>query len=294
VIEGVPSQKDFGPDLSNLGAKTVSELFFGNAKISHTLISYIEAKISDPLSVNPAARMPQFHLSQNDLDDITTALLSMNGGASRLEMADLTIPQEHPEFHPAGEFGKLYERYKCSVCHRFNGYGGTLAPDLTYEGSRAQRQWIISFLKNPGTLRPTLTVRMPQFNMSDQDATTIADYLETAMQSPEVDKSAASAKDFTPQMAALGKQLYEVKYQCQSCHTIGSTGGYVGPALTNVGNWMTPAWIEAWLKNPQALEPSAIEPRRDFTPQEIQALTAYLLTLKQRTATSGSAQGGGR
>ena len=25
-----------------------------------------------------------------------------------------------------------------------------------------------------------------------------------------------------PQMCALGKQLYEVKYQCQSCHTIGS------------------------------------------------------------------------
>ncbi len=33
-------------------------------------------------------------------------------------------------------------------------------------------------------------------------------------------------------MATLGKQLYEVKYQCQSCHTIGSTGGYVGPNLT--------------------------------------------------------------
>jgi mono/diheme cytochrome c family protein len=294
VIEGVPSQKDFGPDLSNLGGKTVSELFFGNSKIPHTLISYIKAKISDPLSVNPAARMPQFHLSRNDLDDITTALLSMNGGASRLEMADLTIPKEHPEFHPAGDFGKLYERYKCSVCHRFNGYGGTLAPDLSYEGSRARRQWIISFLKNPGTLRPTLTVRMPQFNMSDRDAKTIADYLETAMQSPDVDQAAISAKDFTPQMAALGKQLYEVKYQCQSCHTIGSTGGYVGPALTNVGNWMTPAWIEAWLKNPQRLEPSAIEPRRDFTPQEIQALTAYLLTLKLRTALAGSAQGGGR
>ena len=292
VIEGVPVQKDFGPDLSSLGSKTVSELYFGNAKIPHTLVSYIEAKISDPHSVNPAARMPQFHLTQADLDDITTALLSMNGGAKRLEVADLAIPQKHPEFHPAGEFGKLYNRYKCSVCHRFNGYGGTLAPDLSYEGSRAQRQWIINFLKNPGTLRPTLTVRMPQFNMSDQEADTIADYLETAMQSPDVDLSSVGPKDFTPQMAVLGKQLYEVKYQCQSCHTIGSTGGYVGPALTNVGNWITPAWIEAWLKDPQALDPEAIEPRRDFTPQEIQAMTAYLLTLKQ--SRSAGASGGAR
>jgi mono/diheme cytochrome c family protein len=294
VVEGIPQQKDFGPDLSSLGNKTVSELFFGNSRIPHTLISYIQAKVSNPLSVNPAARMPQYHLTKDDLDSITTALLSMSGGASRLELADLTIPEKHPEFHPAGEFGKLYERYKCYVCHKFNGYGGTLAPDLSYEGSRAERAWMIGFLKNPGTLRPTLTVRMPQFNMSDHDAATMADYLGTVMQSPRVDLASVTAKDFTPQMASLGKQLYEVKYQCQSCHTIGAAGGYVGPALTNVGNWMTPAWIEAWLKNPQALVPDAIEPRRDFTPQEIQALTAYLLTLKQRTAAGGAAQGGAR
>jgi mono/diheme cytochrome c family protein len=295
AVEGVPAQRDFGPDLSNLGSKTVSELFFGNAKIPHTLISYVQAKVSDPLSVNPVARMPQFNLSQDDLDAITTAILSMTGPANKTEIAELAVPARQAEFHPAGEFGALYERYKCYVCHRFNGFGGTLAPDLTYEGSRAQRQWIISYLKDPGTLRPTLTVRMPQFNMTDQEAGTIADYFETAMQSPEVDASSVKAKDFTPQMVSLGKQLYEVKYLCQSCHTIGATGGYVGPALTNVGNWMTPAWIEAWLKNPQALEGSAIEPRRDFTPDEIQALTAYLVTLKQgRTAAGAAAAGGAR
>ena len=54
-------------------------------------------------------------------------------------------------------------------------------------------------------------------------------------------------------MASLGKQLYEVKYQCQSCHTIGSAGGYVGPNLTNAGNWINAAWTEEWLKNPQSL-----------------------------------------
>jgi mono/diheme cytochrome c family protein len=294
VVEGVPSQKDFGPNLSNLGSKTVSELFFGNSKIPHTLIAYIQAKISDPLSVNPAARMPQFHLSKDHLDAITTALLGMTGTENKTELADLIVPAKQPEFHPAGEFGQLYERYKCYVCHRFNGYGGTLAPDLSHEGSRAQRQWIINYLKNPGTLRPTLIVRMPQFNMSDQDANTIADYLKTALQSPDVDPSSANPKDFTPQMASLGKQLYEVKYQCQSCHTIGSSGGYVGPALSNVGNWVTPAWVEAWLRNPQALDPEAIEPRREFTPQEVQALTAYLLTLKQTRPAAPSAQGGAR
>jgi len=101
------------------------------------------------------------------------------------------------------------------------------------------------------------------------------------LQHPAASPSAMDSKQFTPAMAALGKQLYEVKYQCQSCHTIGGTGGYVGPNLNNAGNWLTPAWVEAWLRNPQALVADTIEPRRNFTENEVTALTAYLMTLRQ-------------
>jgi cytochrome c oxidase subunit 2 len=94
-------------------------------------------------------------------------------------------------------------------------------------------------------------------------------------------------------MATSGKQLYDVKYQCQSCHTIGATGGYVGPNLNNVGNWLNAAWIAAWLKNPQALAPGAIEPRREFTDQELLALTAYLVTLRQNPQAGGTARTAG-
>jgi mono/diheme cytochrome c family protein len=291
VIKGVPPQHDFGPELADLGGRKVSRLFFGDSKIPHTLTAYIQAKISNPLSVNPAARMPQFSLSKQDLDAITTAILSMTGPAENPGFRDLVVPATKHEFQPAGEFGKLYNRYKCFDCHMFNGYGAKLAPDLSFEGSRASRKWVIDFLKNPVTLRPTLTIRMPQFNMSEKDAETIADYLGMVMQSPLVDLSSASSKDFTPAMVNLGKQLYEVKYQCQSCHTIGATGGYVGPTLTNVGNWMNAAWIEAWLKDPQKLVPDTIEPHREFTDQEIATLTAYLLTLRQKGKTGAGGAG---
>jgi mono/diheme cytochrome c family protein len=293
LVKGIGLQKDFGPDLSALGGKNVSQLSFGESKIPRNLVSYIEAKITNPLSVNPAARMPQFSLSPSDLDAVTTALLSMTGTPATSGMQKLIVPRPKPEFHPAGEFGKLYERYKCYDCHSFDGYGGTLAPDLSYEGSRAQREWLIRFLKNPQTLRPTLTFRMPRFNMSDRDATVIANYVETVLQSPEVDSAAVNRKEFTPQMATLGKQLFEVKYQCQACHTIGATGGYVGPSLNNVGNWLKPAWMEAWLRNPQALLPGTIEPHRAFTDKEITALTSYLLTLKQGTPSASAGVGAG-
>jgi cytochrome c2 len=87
-----------------------------------------------------------------------------------------------------------------------------------------------------------------------------------------------------------------VKYQCQSCHTIGSSGGYVGPNLNNAGNWLTPAWIEAWLRNPQALVPGTIEPRRSFSDDEVEALTAFFVALRhggaeQKSAESAAARG---
>jgi mono/diheme cytochrome c family protein len=295
VIEGITPQKDFGPDLSGLGAKNISQLEFGRSKIPRNLISYIQAKITDPLSVNPAGRMPQYHLSANDLDAVTTALLSMTGPPSTNAIAQLTVARVQARYHPAGAFGELYERFKCYVCHQFNGYGGTLAPDLSFGGSRAQRKWLIEFLRNPQTLRPMLILRMPQFNMTNQEATILADYVGMVFESSAV-SMAVDAKQFTPALVAAGKQLYEVKYQCQSCHTIGSVGGYVGPNLANVGNWVKPEWIEAWLKNPQALVPGTIEPRRDFTDGEIKALTAYLLSLRQAvksSATTSTAQGSG-
>ena len=303
AIEGLNPQKDFGPDLSALGGKNASELEFGTAKIPHNLVSYIQAKLEDPTSVNPAARMPQYNWEPADLDAVTTALLSMKGAPPTSAHENLVVPRREATFRAAGSFAEVYERYKCYTCHRFNGYGGDLAPDLTYEGSRAQRQWLVEFLKSPQTLRPTLILRMPQLNMSDKDAATLADYLSLVMQHPAVNPATVDTKQFTPAIAALGKQLYEVKYQCQSCHTIGGAGGYVGPNLNNAGGWLTPAWIEAWLGNPQALVPDTIEPRRNLTNEEIQALTAYLMTLRagigpQKTALHSGAlasgQGAGR
>ena len=47
-------------------------------------------------------------------------------------------------------------------------------------------KWIVDFLKNPQTLRPTLTFRMPQFNMPTEEATVLADYLSMVMQTPAV------------------------------------------------------------------------------------------------------------
>ncbi len=77
-----------------------------------------------------------------------------------------------------------------------------------------------------------------------------------------------------------GQATYEVKYQCQSCHTIGGSGGYVGPYPKQCRQLAHTGVNQAWLRNPQALQADTIEPKRNFTDDEIRALTAYLMTLR--------------
>lgn len=317
VIEGVKAKPDFAPDLSALGMaagpysievksprKLRAALHFVRADVERldvresivprSMVAYLQTKITNPAAVTFDTHMPSFHVSQSDLDDMTTALLSMTGPPiPNGDEKPVVVERRHMEFHPDGDAGQLIQRYRCYTCHSFNGYGGTLAPDLSYEGSRSKRDWLVSFLQNPPTLRPTLTVRMPRFNMTAQDAAVLADYLSGNLRKPEVNPGAVDESAFTPQMADHGKQLFETKYQCQSCHTIGSSGGYVGPSLNNVGNWMTASWIEAWLRNPQALVAGAIEPRHGFSDDEIRDITAYLLTLKQTASPETAIASGG-
>jgi cytochrome c oxidase subunit 2 len=78
---------------------------------------------------------------------------------------------------------------------------------------------------------------------------------------------------------------------CVGCHTINGTPaqGKVGPNLTHVGSRTTiaagllentPENLARWLDNPPAIKPGSLMPRLGLTPQEIQALVAYLSSLK--------------
>jgi cytochrome c1 len=40
---------------------------------------------------------------------------------------------------------------------------------------------------------------------------------------------------------------------------------------------MTPQWVFAWLKNPQALRPGTVEPNRNMSDEDARALTAFVM-----------------
>jgi cytochrome c1 len=145
-----------------------------------------------------------------------------------------------------------------------------------------QRAWLVDFLKNPNTLRPALIRRMPKFNLADDEVNTLTDYMMAVYQNPNIDRDSLSDTAFTAAQRDTGKELYCGRFACQTCHIVdpAKDKGYIGPALWSVGARLTPAWIYAYLKDPQKVRPGTIEPNQHMTDSEAQALTAYLISLK--------------
>src|ERR1700758_4648526 len=148
----------------------------------HTLPDYLAGKIKQPRAFSPNLRMPQYSFTPAQIDALTTALLALNERSTTLpaSLAVAAVPES--DYQPGGKAGQLMSDLACFSCHRINGRGSDLAPDLTWEGSSVQRQWLEDFLRNPNTLRPSLIRRMPRFNLKPDEVTTLADYIMTVYQ----------------------------------------------------------------------------------------------------------------
>jgi mono/diheme cytochrome c family protein len=280
-IAGVKKPENFAPELSRIGNKPVTQLVFLQG-MQHTLPDYIATKIKQPRAFGQGLKMPQYTFTPAQIDSLATALLAFNDRAATLPPS-LTLPaKSESDYQPAGKAGKLMTDLACFSCHRINGHGGDMAPDLTWEGSSVQRQWLVDFLKNPGTLRPALIRRMPKFNLTDTEAIELTDYIMTVYQNPAVDRDSMPLSGYAQGQVELGKQLFYGKYACQGCHIVDTKTdkGYIGPTLTSVGSRLTAAWIFQWMKNPQALRPGTVEPNRAMSDEDARALTAFLMSEK--------------
>ncbi len=82
------------------------------------------------------------------------------------------------------------------------------------------------------------------------------------------------------EMVEHGKRLYSNKYGCNGCHSIGTEGGKVGPALDRAGFRLNGTWIYRWVKNPQAMKPETRMPALGLSDADAKAVTMYLGTLR--------------
>ena len=87
-----------------------------------------------------------------------------------------------------------------------------------------------------------------------------------------------------------GRQIFETT-ACVNCHTVSGTNahGKFGPDLTHLMSretiaagaaQNTPENLRLWIKNPDTFKPGSLMPAMQLEDQDLDAVTAYLLTLR--------------
>lgn len=132
--------------------------------------------IKDPSRVWPQARqMPNLHLSDQEISDVIAFLswvnqIDTNGWPPKPLMVSSSASPKPGE--------AIFKGQGCSACHRINGLGGTIGPDLTKVGNRRDKAWIEDQIRNPKAHNPTSI--MPSFaKLPDKDVEELAEYLSS-------------------------------------------------------------------------------------------------------------------
>jgi mono/diheme cytochrome c family protein len=277
-IQGFEREGKVGAELTSFGSKPLEQFEFGRANLKRTRTDWIVTKLKNPRVFGSDLKMPNYKLADDEIDALTTMLLGFTGEALP---AEFKVPKRPSDFALAGEAGKIMNDVKCLTCHSFRGRGGTFAPDLSFEGSAVEKEWLKTFLKSPDIIRPLLK-QMPKFNLTEEEATILADYIKLALVDDRIPEDPWPGRVPSPDEVARGQRVYQEK-GCVACHQIGIEGGAVGPNLTNVSERLTSGYLLARMEEPRAFRPEIVEPKYQLTDEELLALTSFLKGLNERT-----------
>ena len=178
----------------------------------------------------------------------------------------------------------MLTRYGCVHCHAITRPDGSKIeatdhpPSLAHIADKTTREWIFSWLKDP--LAYAASTTMPNFKLSDADASDISAYLVSSSTPHAGDTIASGTKPAAAADPAAGPSLYGESF-CASCHAVQNAagnlvGGDLGPELTRIGNKAKPEWLAAWLQNPRVYDATTPMPHYRFTPQQIATLVGFL------------------
>jgi cbb3-type cytochrome oxidase cytochrome c subunit len=287
-IGGFEDAQKIGVDLSTWGSKMVTRLDFGYIDIPHTRQAWLEQKLTAPRSYDrgkvkaPAEklRMPQFGFSDGDRQHVVRNLL----GQVRDE-----FPQEGTKTLSAAEAvaeqaRHLIHNYNCRGCHLIDGVGGGIyetiedtgmrPPNLNTQGRRTQADWLYHFLADPAEVRFWMNVRMPSFNLTNEEANTLISGFLAMDGAQPFDEEQERVYDRAE--LRVGAQLLD-QLQCERCHIAAAAGtmeaSQLAPSFRLSGERLTHDWIVDWMLDPQSITPGTQMPQFWPTDQQGNRLT---------------------
>lgn len=93
------------------------------------------------------------------------------------ELLESLAPDEEAFDEQVAVGEEIYAEVGCNACHRVNGEGGTLGPNLSAAGFMLQPQFIFRWIMNPQSFVPK--TRMPNLDLNEADALAISLYVST-------------------------------------------------------------------------------------------------------------------
>lgn len=330
VIKGMENEGRVSVSLNEFGAKTVEELFYGDALANKQAVktweSWTMGKLKNSRLYATEAviqRMPNFQMSDDDATTLAVLLRSWDGRV----IGEKYLKPWHGRDENIQKGRLLVYKYNCQGCHVIENRGGDIRthiaaqlekkgespetavafapPNLIGEGEKAQSEWLFGFLKKPqtGEIRPWLNVRMPTFELTDQEANDIVAYFK-ALDGDAAGFSYLQEYQLTPEQNAAAVKLVSAEYwNCFSCHQQGSKkpegppDGWA-PDLALARQRLNPEWVSKWLQDASKLMPNTKMPSFYPTPdpdgpsdildgddaKQITAIRNYVMSLGRRAA----------
>jgi cytochrome c2 len=274
-IEGFDGIPPIGTELTKEGSKPITQFAFGlQHQVPHQRDAWIIAHLQNPrrwdIGIDKAFRdklkMPNFYISESEAKKITVALLG--------QVADV-VPMSGVKRYSAGEAlyndgMKVAAKFNCVGCHQIDGMRGDILkayeddinlgpPRLVREGHRIQANWLYHFLGNVVPIRPTLSIRMPSFNLSLSDKNRLIAGFQQGANQGAYEEPAAEVT-WLPGERDQAVKLFNA-YACTTCHTIGfNKGTPMAPDLHKASARLRPSWIKLWLRDPQKVLPGTTMP----------------------------------
>ena len=194
----------------------------------------------------------------------------------------------HPAIDAAaGE--RVFTALQCAACHALGerrARDGD-APDLSGEGIRVQRAWLRGYLASPVVIRPAggapgSASRMPDFRLTDAEADALTAFLMARRSGAERLPPAPAPLDAAAVERA--RTLLQDELPCLGCHRLGERGGMVGPDLSSLSERLTPEFVAAIVRDPQAMAPHAIMPRSPMPERTRELVTRFLAQQREPRA----------